>query len=57
MTGPRCSYLHTLAQPAGERPPPDELTEADADKAIDALPCGNAPGRTVAEQGCFSLVR
>ena len=37
MTGPQQSYLHTLAQQAGEQPPPDDLSNADASKAIDAL--------------------
>jgi Protein of unknown function (DUF3072) len=37
MTGPQQSYLHTLAQEAGEDPPPDDLSKADASKAIDAL--------------------
>jgi Protein of unknown function (DUF3072) len=37
MTGPQRSYLHTLAQQAGEQPPPDELSKAEASKRIDAL--------------------
>jgi hypothetical protein len=37
MTGPQQSYLHTLAQQAGEEPPPDDLSKADASKAIDEL--------------------
>jgi hypothetical protein len=37
MTGPQQSYLHTLAQQAGEEPPPDDLSKADASKAIDDL--------------------
>ena len=37
MTGPQRSYLHTLAQQAGEEPPPDDLSKADASKRIDAL--------------------
>ena len=37
MTGPQRSYLHTLAQQAGEEAPPDGLSKADASKAIDAL--------------------
>ena len=37
MTGPQRSYLHTLAQQAGEEPPPDELTKAEASKRIDEL--------------------
>ena len=36
MTGPQKSYLHTLAQQAGEEAPPDDLSKADASKAIDA---------------------
>ena len=38
MTGAQQSYLHTLAQEAGEDPAQyDGLTKADASKAIDAL--------------------
>jgi Protein of unknown function (DUF3072) len=37
MTGPQRSYLHTLAQEAGEEPPHDDLSKADASKAIDML--------------------
>ena len=37
MTGPQRSYLHTLAQQAGEEAPQDDLSKADASKAIDAL--------------------
>ena len=37
MTGPQQSYLHTLAQQAGEEAPPDDLSKADASKAIDEL--------------------
>ena len=37
MTGPQQSYIHTLAQQAGEEPPPDDLTKADASKTIEAL--------------------
>lgn len=38
MTGAQKSYLHTLAQEAGEDPSQyDNLTKADASKAIDAL--------------------
>jgi hypothetical protein len=37
MTGPQQSYLHTLAQQAGEEPPPDDLSKADASNAIDEL--------------------
>ena len=37
MTGPQKSYLHTLAQQAGEEAPPDDLSKADASKAIEVL--------------------
>ena len=37
MTGPQRSYLHTLAQQAGEEAPSDDLSKADASKAIDDL--------------------
>lgn len=38
MTGAQRSYLHTLAQEAGEDPAQyDGLTKAEASKAIDAL--------------------
>lgn len=37
MTGPQASYLATLAHEAGEDPPPDDLTKADASKRIDEL--------------------
>ena len=37
MTGPQRSYLHTLAQEAGEQPPADDITKAEASKRIDAL--------------------
>jgi DUF3072 family protein len=36
MTGPQRSYLHTLAQEAGEEVP-DNLTKADASRMIDRL--------------------
>ncbi|OLR94038.1 DUF3072 domain-containing protein [Actinokineospora bangkokensis] len=36
MTGPQRSYLHTLAQEAGEEVP-DDLTKAQASERIDAL--------------------
>ncbi|MFC0111297.1 DUF3072 domain-containing protein [Kibdelosporangium aridum] len=36
MTGPQQSYLHTLAQEAGEEVPAD-LTKAEASKLIDEL--------------------
>ncbi len=37
MTGPQQSYLSTLAQEAGEEPPPDDLTKAEASRRIDEL--------------------
>jgi hypothetical protein len=37
MTGPQASYLSTLAHEAGEDPPPDDLTKAEASKRIDEL--------------------
>jgi hypothetical protein len=37
MTGPQESYLSTLAQEAGEEPPPADLTKAEASKRIDEL--------------------
>lgn len=38
MTGPQKSYLHTLAQQAGESPDQfDDLTKADASVKIDEL--------------------
>lgn len=37
MTGPQRSYLHTLAQQAGESAPPDDLTKAQASQRIDEL--------------------
>jgi hypothetical protein len=37
MTGPQASYLRTLAQQAGEEPPPDDLTKAEASRRIDEL--------------------
>ncbi|MFC8042080.1 MULTISPECIES: DUF3072 domain-containing protein [Nocardia] len=36
MTGPQESYVHTLAQEAGEEVP-DELTKAQASQLIDEL--------------------
>ncbi|MFC3897289.1 DUF3072 domain-containing protein [Lentzea rhizosphaerae] len=36
MTGPQESYLHTLAQEAGEEVP-DELTKVQASQLIDRL--------------------
>jgi hypothetical protein len=37
MTGPQASYLRTLAQQAGEQPPPEDLTKAEASRRIDEL--------------------
>ncbi|WP_309087409.1 DUF3072 domain-containing protein [Phenylobacterium sp.] len=37
MTGAQGSYLTTLSEEAGEGPPPDNLTKAEASKRIDAL--------------------
>ena len=37
MTGAQRSYLSTLAQEAGEAPPPDTLTKAEASRRIDEL--------------------
>ncbi|MFC3077520.1 DUF3072 domain-containing protein [Phenylobacterium terrae] len=37
MTGAQASYLTTLAEEAGEDPPPQDLTKAEASKRIDAL--------------------
>jgi Protein of unknown function (DUF3072) len=45
MTGPQASYLQTLAQEAGEEPPPQDLTKADASKRIDELQERTGRGR------------
>jgi hypothetical protein len=37
VTGAQKSYLQTLAQEAGEQPPPDDMSKADASKRIDEL--------------------
>lgn len=37
MTGAQASYLTTLAEEAGEAPPEEGLSKAEASKAIDAL--------------------
>ncbi|HZU76038.1 MAG TPA: DUF3072 domain-containing protein [Dehalococcoidia bacterium] len=37
MTTAQRSYLTTLAQEAGEDPPPDTLTKAEASRRIDEL--------------------
>ncbi|MEV6611901.1 DUF3072 domain-containing protein [Kutzneria sp. NPDC051319] len=37
MTGPQASYLGTLAQEAGEEPPSENLTKAEASRRIDEL--------------------
>jgi hypothetical protein len=44
MTGAQRSYLHTLAQEAGEDAP-DDLTKADASKRIDELQERTGRGR------------
>ena len=44
MTGPQTSYLHTLAQEAGE-PVDDSLTKAEASKKIDELQERTGRGR------------
>ena len=45
MTGAQASYLETLATEAGEEPPPDDLTKAEASKRIDALQEETGRGR------------
>jgi hypothetical protein len=45
MTGPQASYLATLAQEAGEEPPPADLTKAEASKRIDELQERTGRGR------------
>ena len=37
MTGPQASYLGTLATEAGQEPPPDDLTKAEASRRIEEL--------------------
>ena len=37
MTGAQASYLTTLSEEAGEEPPAEDLTKADASKKIDEL--------------------
>jgi hypothetical protein len=37
MTGPQQSYLGTLAREAGEEPPTDDLTKAEASDRIEEL--------------------
>ncbi len=44
MTGPQQSYLHTLAQEAGEEVPA-ELTKAEASERIDELQQETGRGR------------
>jgi hypothetical protein len=44
MTGPQSSYLHTLAQEAGETVP-DDLTKAQASEEIDRLQDTTGRGR------------
>jgi hypothetical protein len=45
MTGPQKSYLHTLAQQAGQEPPPDTLSKAEASRRIDDLQERTGRGR------------
>jgi hypothetical protein len=45
MTGPQRSYLHTLAQEAGEEPPSDDISKAEASKLIDTLQERTGRGR------------
>jgi hypothetical protein len=45
MTGPQESYLRTLAQQAGDEPPPAELSKADASRRIDELQERTGRGR------------
>jgi hypothetical protein len=45
MTGPQQSYLHTLAQQAGQEPPPADLSKADASRLIDELQERTGRGR------------
>jgi len=44
MTGPQSSYLHTLAQEAGETAS-DELTKAEASEEIDRLQAETGRGQ------------
>jgi hypothetical protein len=44
MTGPQSSYLHTLAQEAGE-PVSDDLTKAQASEEIERLQAETGRGR------------
>ncbi|MBA4795490.1 MAG: DUF3072 domain-containing protein [Phenylobacterium sp.] len=37
MTGAQASYLTTLSEEAGEPPPKEDLTKAEASERIDAL--------------------
>lgn len=37
ITGAQASYLSTLSEEAGEAPPPEGLTKAEASQRIDAL--------------------
>ncbi len=45
MTGAQRSYLHTLAEEAGEEIEDDELTKAEASKMIDELQEKTGRGR------------
>lgn len=51
MTGPRRSYLNTLAQQASQEPPSSRLTKAEASKLIDELQekTGRADGRSATD--------
>jgi hypothetical protein len=46
MTGPQASYLGTLAREAGEEPPPDGLTKAEASRRIDELQARTGRGES-----------
>ncbi|HEY0525226.1 MAG TPA: DUF3072 domain-containing protein [Stellaceae bacterium] len=45
LTGAQSSYLHTLAEEAGEKVEEDDLTKAEASKRIDALQEKTGRGR------------
>lgn len=45
MTGAQRSYLQTLAQEAGEEPPSEEISKAEASKLIDTLQERTGRGR------------
>ena len=46
MTGAQRSYLETLSGEAGEAPPDEELTKAEASKRIDELQDKTGRGRS-----------